>query len=180
MKYTVTPLEGVYVFEPRVIDDQRGYFMESFKEQWLQNLNLEVNFIQDNESLSIQKGTLRGLHYQLPPYEQTKLIRVIRGSVFDVAVDIRKSSHTFGQWFGTVLNEENKKQLFIPKGFAHGFVTLAPHTRVTYKVDQYYVATADRGIIWNDPQIDIKWPDGSFILSDRDTLHPRLQEAECL
>lgn len=178
MKWSKTSLSGVFLIEPDVIEDDRGYFMESYNRKWLEGHDLDINFMQDNQSLSVQSGTLRGLHYQLQPYEQTKLIRVISGSIFDVAVDIRKDSETFGHWFGTTLSSQNKKQLFIPKGFAHGFCTLDSNTQVLYKVDQYYSAEADRGIIWNDPRIGIIWPEGKFILSDKDHKHPRLESAE--
>lgn len=177
MDITEAPLKGVYIITPKVIGDERGYFMESFKKEHFAAHDIDHAFVQDNESLSVQKGTLRGLHYQLPPYEQAKLVRVVRGAIYDVAVDIRKSSPTFGQWFGIELNETNKRQLYIPRGFAHGFVTLEPNVIVQYKVDQYYNAEADRGIIWNDPAINIDWPEGPFVLSNKDKHHPTLAQA---
>lgn len=172
------PLKGVYVITPKVIADERGYFMESFRNDRFIAEQIDATFVQENESLSAQKGTLRGLHYQLPPYEQAKLVRVVRGAIYDVAVDIRESSPTFGQWYGIELNEVNKRQLFIPRGFAHGFVTLEPNVIVQYKVDQYYNADADRGIMWNDADLNIDWPEGAFILSKKDTQHPSLQQAQ--
>lgn len=177
MDITAAPLEGVYVISPHAIGDERGYFMESFKMDRLKALHINTAFVQDNESLSVQKGTLRGLHYQLPPYEQAKLVRVVTGAIYDVAVDIRKGSATFGQWFGIELNETNKRQLYIPRGFAHGFVTLEPNVIVQYKVDQYYNAAADRGIVWNDPDINIAWPEGPYILSEKDKQHPNLAQS---
>lgn len=152
--------------------------MESYKKIVLEQSGIKLDFVQDNESLSVQKGTLRGLHYQLPPYEQAKLVRVVQGAIYDVAVDIRRQSATFGQWFAVELSAQNKKQLLIPRGFAHGFVTLEPNTLVQYKVDHYYAAEADRGIIWNDPQIGITWPEGPYTLSAKDQKHPLLADAE--
>lgn len=176
MKITESTLAGVYIIEPKVIADDRGYFMESYHQQKLDEHQLDVSFVQDNESLSTLKGTLRGLHYQDQPYAQSKLIRVISGSIWDVAVDIRKDSSSYGQSFGITLSAANKKQLFIPKGFAHGFCTLVNHTQVLYKVDEYYHASADRGIVWNDPELAISWPESNPILSPKDRAHPSLKE----
>lgn len=179
VKITKTKLEGVYVIEPRVFGDHRGFFMETYSKIKFQSvLGLDYDFVQDNHSLSAEVGVLRGLHYQLEPKAQTKLIRVVSGSIFDVAVDIRKGSPTFGQWFGLTLSADNKKQLLIPKGFAHGFCTLEPNTEVLYKVDEFYAPEYDRGIIWNDPSIGIDWPVSSPILSEKDARQPLLKDAE--
>ncbi len=152
--------------------------MESYNEQKYKDYGLDFQFTQDNHSLSTETGTIRGLHYQLTPKAQTKLIRVIRGAIYDVVVDIRKTSPTFGQWIGVILNEENKRQLLVPKGFAHGFCTLVKNTEVLYKVDNYYSHEHDRGIIWNDPELGIDWPTANPILSEKDQKHPRLKDAE--
>lgn len=173
-----TIFEEVKVIIPKVFEDHRGFFMESYNEKQWETDGVTHHFIQDNHSLSIEKGTLRGLHYQLAPMIQTKLIRVIRGSIFDVVVDIRKDSQSFGEWYGVELSAENKKQLLIPKGFAHGFCTLEKYTEVLYKVDAYYAPELDRGIIWNDPQLGIDWPTRRPILSEKDKYHPTLAQAE--
>lgn len=176
MKMTESTLPGVYIIEPKVIADDRGYFMESYHRQRLLDHQLDVSFVQDNESLSMLKGTLRGLHYQDHPYAQAKLIRVLSGAIWDVAVDMRKESPHCGQWFGIKLSAANKKQLFIPKGFAHGFCTLVNDTQVLYKVDEYYHAAADQGVLWNDPDLAISWPESNPILSSKDKAHPTLKE----
>lgn len=168
----------VKIVTPMLFSDNRGFFMETYNFAKLQSCGIETNFIQDNHSFSSEKGTIRGLHYQLNPKSQAKLIRVIKGSILDVVVDIRKNSSTFGNWFGIELSSENKKQLFIPKGFAHGFCTLEENTEVVYKVDEYYVPELDRGIIWNDKDIDITWPIDNPILSNKDQSHPKLMFAE--
>jgi dTDP-4-dehydrorhamnose 3,5-epimerase len=178
MKILETNLEGVFVFEPTVFEDHRGFFMESYNKRILHEHGINYDFIQDNHSLSVQVGTIRGLHYQLQPKAQTKLVRVISGAIFDVVVDIRKNSSTFGKWFGVLLSAENKKQLLVPKGFAHGFCTLEPNTQVLYKVDEYYSPEHDRGIIWSDPEIGIEWPTTAPILSQKDQQHPLLKDAE--
>ncbi|MGL6228783.1 MAG: dTDP-4-dehydrorhamnose 3,5-epimerase, partial [Culicoidibacterales bacterium] len=159
MKATKTNLPGVFVIEPNVFGDHRGWFMESYNQAGFEAATgMKIEFIQDNQSFSAQVGTLRGLHYQLAPKAQTKLIRCTRGRIYDVAVDIRPESETYGQWFGIELSEENKKQLLVPKGFAHGFMTLTPDVEVQYKVDELYSPEHDRGIIWNDPSVGIEWP----------------------
>lgn len=172
-------LENVLVLEPKVFGDHRGWFMETYSEAKLLQAGLDLNFVQDNQSFSTVKGTLRGLHYQLNPKTQTKLVRCTKGAIFDVAVDIRKGSPTFGKWFGIELSAENKKQLLIPKGFAHGFLTLTENAEVQYKVDEYYAPECDRGIIWNDPSIGIEWPlDIEPILSAKDEEAPLLVNAD--
>lgn len=169
-------LAGVYVLEPDVYEDERGFFMESYNERELEKHGIRYRFIQDNHSLSREKGTIRGLHYQLEPYAQTKLVRVIAGAVYDVVVDIRRKSETYGKWEGFELSATNKRQLLVPKGFAHGFCTLEPNTEVLYKVDQPYSPQHDRGIRWDDPALAIVWPTVHPILSDRDRRHPFLKD----
>lgn len=178
MKKTPLVLNGASLLEPVVHGDNRGFFMESYNEDLFKQNGINYNFIQDNHSLSSEPGVLRGLHYQLNPKAQTKLIRVLTGAIYDVIVDIRKSSPTFCQWFGVILSEHNHRQLLVPKGFAHGFCTLVPNTQVLYKVDEYYSPEHDRGILWNDPALGIDWPMSNLILSDKDQRHPLLKDAE--
>jgi len=176
----VTPLKltDAFVLEPVVHGDHRGFFMESYNDLLFKQHGITYNFIQDNQSLSAEAGVLRGLHYQLNPKAQTKLIRVLTGAIYDVIVDIRKSSPTFGRWVGVILSEHNHRQLLVPKGFAHGFCTLVPNTQVLYKVDEYYSPENDRGILWNDPALGIDWPTSNPTLSDKDQRHPLLKDAE--
>jgi dTDP-4-dehydrorhamnose 3,5-epimerase len=158
MKATPLKIPEVVLLEPEVFGDERGFFYESFNQQKFESaIGYAVNFVQDNHSKS-QKGVLRGLHYQLPPKAQGKLVRVIAGEVFDVAVDIRKNSPTFGQWVGEILSAENKRQLWIPAGFAHGFVTLSDTAEFLYKTTDYYAPKYEACIAWNDPEIGINWP----------------------
>ncbi|OCT11118.1 dTDP-4-dehydrorhamnose 3,5-epimerase [Paenibacillus pectinilyticus] len=178
MKITTTALKGLVMIEPDVHADHRGFFMESYHAAKLAALGISISFVQDNHSLSEEVGVLRGLHYQLNPHAQTKLVRVIAGAIYDVAVDIRPSSPTFGKWVGVTLSAANKQQLLVPQGFAHGFCTLEPRTQVQYKVDSYYSPAHDRGILWSDPAIGITWPTSSPILSVKDEKHPLLQDAE--
>lgn len=178
MKLTPLKLEGASLLEPVVHGDHRGFFMESYNEQVMKQLGVNYNFIQDNQSLSVDPGVLRGLHYQLNPKAQTKLIRVLAGAIYDVILDIRRSSLTYGQWIGVILSEHNKRQLLVPKGFAHGFCTLMPNTQVLYKVDEYYSPEHDRGILWNDPALNIDWPVTEPLLSDKDRNHPTFADAE--
>jgi len=179
MKFTKTTLKDVYVIEPTVFGDHRGWFTETYSQPQFEKAGLQFNFIQDNHSFSASKGTLRGLHYQLDPKAQTKLVRCTKGAIFDVAVDIRKGSPTYGKWFGIELTAENKKQLLVPKGFAHGFMTLEEDTEVQYKVDELYAPEYDRSIIWNDLSIDIKWPiNVKPVLSEKDEKAPTLEQAE--
>lgn len=176
----ITPLylKGACLIEPKVHGDHRGFFMESYNEEMFKKMGIHQNFVQDNHSLSAEPGVLRGLHYQLDPKAQTKLVRVISGAIYDVIVDIRKSSPTFGQWIGVILSADNKRQLLVPRGFAHGFCTLVPQTQVIYKVDEYYSPENDRGILWNDPALNIDWPIRNPVLSDKDKKHPVLADAE--
>jgi dTDP-4-dehydrorhamnose 3,5-epimerase len=178
MKVITTKLADVAVIEPAVHGDHRGFFMESYNRQRFAENGIANNFIQDNQSLSAEAGVLRGLHYQLDPKAQTKLIRVLAGAIYDVVVDIRKDSPTFGQWEGFVLSDANHRQLLVPRGFAHGFCTLQQNTQVLYKVDAYYSPEHDRGIAWNDPALGIDWPASNPILSEKDRKHPLLTDAE--
>jgi len=178
MKVIPAKLEGVLLIEPAIHGDHRGFFMESYNKQKFAEAGIHYEFVQDNHSLSRETGTLRGLHYQLAPYAQTKLVRVLHGSILDVVVDIRKQSPTFGEWESFVLSAENKRQLLVPAGFAHGFCTLEPDTQVFYKVDQFYHPAADRGIAWNDPKLGIAWPTDKPMLSEKDGRHPVLEQAE--
>ena len=176
MNVTKTALEGVYIIEPRVFEDNRGWFMETYSKLKLEDHDISVEFVQDNHSKS-RKGVLRGLHYQLEPYAQGKLVRCVVGEVFDVAVDIRKSSPTFGKWVGVNLSAENKRQLWIPEGFAHGFVVLSPEAELLYKASGEYAPEADSGILWNDKEINIDWDiDFEPILSEKDKIQPTLNE----
>ena len=175
MNVVKTPLEGVLVFEPKVFKDDRGHFAETFHLERYRAAGLTLPFVQDNWSRS-KRGTLRGLHFQ-NPRPQGKLVMVTRGAVFDVAVDIKKSSPTFGKWFGVELTEENAKQLWIPPGFAHGFVALKDDTDFLYKCTDVYVPEADAGILWNDPAIGIEWPIKEPLLSKKDAQAPRLSDS---
>ena len=156
MKIIETPLKGLLIIEPSVFEDDRGYFFETFQQQRYFEAGIVSDFIQDNESKS-DKGVVRGLHFQLEPYAQAKLVRVVQGAVYDVAVDLRKGSPTFGEWFGLELNENSKKQLFIPSGFAHGFSVLSETAIFAYKVDNWYSPEHDSGISWSDPNLSIDW-----------------------
>lgn len=178
MKVIHLNLEGALLIEPTVHEDARGFFLENFNHQVMKNHGIHCNFIQDNHSMSAVPGTIRGLHYQLEPKGQTKLVRVVSGAIYDVVVDIRQQSPTYGRWTGVILSEYNKRQLLVPKGFAHGFCTLIPNTQVTYKVDEYYSPSQDRGILWNDPDLGIDWPVSSPVLSEKDSLHPCFKDAE--
>ena len=182
MKFTPQTIPDVILIEPSIHGDNRGYFVETFRQDLFEEATgYKVNFIQDNESKST-KGVLRGLHYQLPPHTQAKLVRVIKGSVLDIAVDIRRSSPTFGQYVAVKLTEENKYQLFVPHGFAHGFVVLSDSATFTYKVDNYYAPKHDRGIAFNDKDLAIDWqlPSEVLQLSDKDMTHPSLANAKDL
>ncbi|MDQ0196807.1 dTDP-4-dehydrorhamnose 3,5-epimerase [Paenibacillus wynnii] len=178
MKVTPLKLKGASILEPNIHGDSRGFFMESYNEQIMYGFGINNHFIQDNQSLSAEVGVLRGLHYQLNPKAQTKLIRVLSGVIYDVIVDIRRNSPTFGQWVGVILSEYNKRQLLVPKGFAHGFCTLVPNSQVLYKVDEYYSPENDRGVLWNDPALGIDWPVSAPVLSDKDQRHPLFKDAE--
>jgi len=169
MNIIKTNLPDVLIIEPKVFEDERGFFFESFnKRDWLEATGLECDFVQDNHSRST-KGVLRGLHYQLPPAAQGKLIRVLIGEIFDVAVDIRRNSPHFGKWVGHRLSAENKLQMWVPEGFAHGFLTLSDVAELHYKATDYYHPEAERGLLWDDKQINVKWPiEGEPFLSEKD------------
>ena len=182
MQFTRTKIEDVIIIEPKVHGDDRGYFVETFRADKLEEfLGYKIYFCQDNESKS-SKGVLRGLHYQLPPHAQTKLVRVIQGRVLDVAVDIRKNSATFGKYVAVELSAENKKQMLVPRGFAHGFVVLEDDTIFAYKVDNYYSPECDRGIAFDDESLNIDWilEKEELKLSDKDTKQPKLNETKDL
>jgi len=162
---------------PKRVEDPRGWFSETWNSKSFASAGIPVGFCQDNQSFSRSAGTLRGLHYQAPPFAQAKLVSCLRGRIFDVAVDIRRSSPTFGQWHGIELSAQSGRQLFIPAGFAHGFVTLEDDCIIGYKVDAHYSRSHDRALAWNDPQFAIDWPvSGDPILSDKDAQAPRLEE----
>ena len=179
MNFIKTKIPDVFIIEPKVFEDERGYFFESYNEQKFSEFNRTIQFVQDNESLS-SYGTLRGLHFQKPPFAQSKLVRVIQGKVLDVAVDIRKGSPTFLQHVSVELSSENKKQLFVPRGFAHGFVVLEDKTIFSYKVDNPYSPENDRGILFNDPALNINWkvPEDRILTSPKDQKLPHASNAE--
>ena len=181
MKVIKTEIEGVVIVEPEVFGDHRGYFLESFSERDFTAQVREVKFVQDNESKS-SYGVLRGLHFQKMPYAQSKLVRVVKGAVLDVAVDIRKGSPTFGQHVAVELTEDNHRQFFVPRGFAHGFVVLTDEVVFQYKCDNFYAPEAEGAIAWDDPDLDIDWkvPAEKIILSEKDKHHPRLKDASGL
>lgn len=175
MQITSTPIAGLLVIEPKVWKDNRGYFYESYNAKLFAEAGISAAFVQDNQSFS-QKGALRGLHAQSQPFEQGKLVRVLQGAVWDVAVDIRKDSPTYGQHFDIELSAENHKQLWVPPGFLHGFLTLEDQTIFTYKVSNYYDKASEIGVIWNDPDLNINWnasiPEAALLLSDKDQILP--------
>ena len=180
MKKIETKIEGVYIIESDCFGDNRGWFMETYNEEKFKELGIDCTFVQDNLSFSSQKGTLRGLHYQKAPYAQAKLVRCIRGKVIDVAVDIRKGSPTYGQWVSCEISEENKRMFFIPKGMAHGFLTLTDDVLFQYKCDDFYNKESEGGIRYNDPTINVDW--GMLlngiepVLSDKDKIAPLLED----
>ena len=178
MKIIKTKLDGVVIIEPDVFGDNRGFFMESWNKKKMAEAGLDYDFVQDNHSKSTVKGTLRGIHFQKGDKAQAKLVRCVKGTVLDVAVDLRRNSPTFKQWVGVELSEENKKQLLIPRGFGHGFVTLTDDVEFLYKADNYYAPEADAGIRWNDPDIGVEWGIENPILSDKDKNNPFLKNAE--
>jgi dTDP-4-dehydrorhamnose 3,5-epimerase len=179
MKFTETGFQGLLIFEPLVHSDSRGYFMESYNQETFRKAGIAFTPVQDNESSSV-KGVIRGLHYQLRPFDQAKLIRVIEGKILDVALDIRKTSKSFGKWFAVELDSESKKQLFIPKGFAHGFSVLSKTAVIQYKCDNLYRPSHERGIDLNDPTLGIDWKVSSdkAIISDKDLKNPHFRDAE--
>lgn len=176
MKFTKTKLDGVVIIEPDVFGDHRGFFMESWSQKKMEEAGLYYDFVQDNHSMSSVKGTLRGIHFQKGDKAQAKLVRCVRGAVYDVAVDLRHESPTYKQWEAVVLSEDNKKQLLIPRGFGHGFVTLTDEVEFLYKADNYYAPEADAGIRWNDPEIGVEWGVENPILSAKDEKNPLLKD----
>ena len=178
MKFNDTEFSDLKVIEPTVFKDSRGWFFESYSERKFEENGINSEFIQDNHALNSDPNTIRGLHFQKPPFEQAKLVRVIKGAVFDVAVDLRRGSPTFKKWFGIELTSFNRTMLFVPRGFAHGYLVLKPDTEVLYKVDNLYNPASEGGIIWNDPELSIDWMVNSPILSPKDAILPPL--SECL
>ncbi|MUU79068.1 dTDP-4-dehydrorhamnose 3,5-epimerase [Winogradskyella endarachnes] len=175
-----TKLKGCFILQPQIFKDKRGYFIESFNQQTFNaKLGLDIQFVQDNESKS-SRGVLRGLHYQMGEYAQAKLVRVVKGGVLDVAVDMRKDSQTFGEHISVELTEENKTQLFVPRGFAHGFIVLEDETIFSYKCDNFYNKASEAGVIYNDEDLNINWQlqSSDFILSDKDLLLPKFKDAQ--
>lgn len=178
MNILKTDINGLIIIEPKLFGDHRGWFTETYSKEKFQKLGIDIDFIQDNHSFSAQMGTLRGLHFQLDPKAQTKLIRCTKGKILDVAVDIREGSPTYRKWVSVELTAENQKQLLIPKGFAHGFLTLTDNVEVQYKVDEYYSPENDRSIRFDDPEIGVVWGDDSPILSDKDLNAPLLKDSD--
>ena len=175
MEIIKTSIEGLLIIKPDVFKDERGYFFESYNKERFAKEELVMNFVQDNESKS-SKGVLRGLHFQKPPYAQGKLVRVVKGSVMDVAVDLRKNSPTYGKWESRILNEDNKEMFWIPEGFAHGFLTLEDNTVFTYKCTNIYNKESECSILWNDPDINIDWNIENPILSEKDKISPLFKD----
>lgn len=178
MKFIKTKLDGVLIIEPDVFGDNRGFFMESWNKKKMEEAGLYYDFVQDNHSKSTVKGTLRGIHFQKGEKAQAKLVRCVKGAVLDVAVDLRKNSPTFKQWVGVELSAENKKQLLIPRGFGHGFVTLTDDVEFLYKADNYYAPEADAGIRWNDQDIGVEWGIENPILSEKDKKNPFIKNCK--
>jgi dTDP-4-dehydrorhamnose 3,5-epimerase len=176
MEFIKTTLKDAIIIKPEVFHDERGFFLESYSKKIFEENGISADFIQDNHSLSVQKGVLRGLHFQNPPFTQAKLVRVTKGKVYDVVVDLRKDSETFGKWEGFELSSDNFQMLFVPRGFAHGFITLEDNTEFQYKCDEYYNKESEGGIIWNDPDLNINWQIGNPVLSEKDKMHPRFRD----
>jgi len=176
MEFIKTTLKDVYLIKPQVFGDNRGFFLEFYSKKKFKEAGINTEFVQDNHSKSEKKGTLRGMHFQLNPHAQAKLLRVVKGSIYDVVVDLRKDSETFGKWEGFELTAENFQILFVPRGFAHGFMTLEDDTEVLYKADNFYQPEAEGGIAWNDPDLKINWPIENPILSERDQKWPNFKD----
>ena len=174
MKITETKFKGIYIIEPQVFGDNRGWFMETYSK--IKMPQIDCDFVQDNQSFSAQKGTLRGIHFQTPPMAQAKLLRCSRGALMDYAVDIDPESETYKQWICVELSAENKKQLFIPRGYGHGFITLTEDTELIYKADNYYSPEHDRAILWSDPELSIDWGTDTPIVSEKDKTAPLLKD----
>lgn len=173
-------IPDIKVIRPKKFGDHRGFFSETYNKQALAQASIALDFVQDNHSLSVSRGVIRGLHFQVPPFAQDKLVRVVRGAIFDVAVDLRRGSPTFGQHVSAVISAEEWNQILVPVGFAHGFCTLEQNTEVIYKVTSYYSPTHDKGVRWNDPALGIDWPvrENAAIVSDKDKVQPLLSELE--
>lgn len=178
MKITKLELEGVKILEPNYFEDYRGYYSETYSKRTLHELGIDTVFVQDNHSLTLKKGIIRGIHFQNNPKAQTKLVRCSRGRVMDYVVDLRKDSSTFKKWISVELSEENRMQIWIPKGFGHAFVSLVDNCEVQYKVDELYYPEHDRAITWNDPQINIEWPIAEPIISQKDMAAPLLKDSD--
>ena len=172
MRIVPTPVPGLLVLEPAVHRDERGFFMETWRDTWLETLGPVRPFVQDNHACSVARGVLRGLHFQHPPHAQGKLVWVSKGAVLDVAVDLRKGSPAYGHWHAELLSAENARRFYLPRGFAHGYMTLEPDTEFHYKVDNYYAPDAEDGIRWDDPDLAIVWPEIPPVLSDKDSVLP--------
>lgn len=180
MKVTETKLKGCFIIEPKIWEDQRGWFMESFNKAQLNKLGilLKNEFVQDNHAFNKEKGTLRGIHFQREPQAQSKLVRCTRGAIYDVAVDLRVDSPTYKEWVGMELTENNKTQFFVPKGFGHGYLTLMDNTEIQYKTDNYYASELDGAIFYDDPELAIDWKINNPILSEKDKLAKHLKDVE--
>ncbi len=176
MQYVTTPIPDVYIIELEQKGDERGFFARMFCSDEFTSRGLEGTFVQANDSYSKSRGTLRGLHYQLPPHAETKMVRCLQGSIFDVVVDIRPESPTFTQWFGMTLSSENRKMMYVPEGCAHGFLTLEEDSEILYLVSAAYSPNAERGIRWNDPAFSIEWPLQPVVISERDSIHPEFSD----
>jgi dTDP-4-dehydrorhamnose 3,5-epimerase len=178
MKVEVTSIPDVLLLKLRYFHDTRGYFVETFNARAAHEAGLEAEFVQDNQALSLKRGTVRALHFQVPPKAQAKLVRVLRGSIYDVAVDLRAGSPSYGRWLAATLTAQGGEQIFVPRGFAHGYCTLEDDTEVAYKVDDYYAPECDRGLAWDDPTLAIDWPvpHGEALLSDKDRKLPRFAD----
>ncbi len=173
-----TAIPGVFLLGPRFFHDARGYFVETYNQRAAHAAGITADFVQDNQAFSHQRGTVRALHFQAPPHAQAKLVRVLRGSIYDVAVDLRAGSPTYGRWTAATLTAHSGEQIFVPRGFAHGYCTLEADTEVAYKVDDYYAPDCDRGVIWNDPALAVDWPvsPSDAVLSDKDRQLPRFAD----
>jgi len=174
MQIKATEIPGVLLLNPRYFNDARGYFVETYNVRAARNAGLMAEFVQDNQALSLKRGTVRALHFQVPPKAQAKLVRVLRGSIYDVAVDLRSGSSSYGRWVGATLTAQGGEQIFVPRGFAHGYCTLEDGTEVAYKVDDYYAPDCERGLAWDDPTLNVSWPVSSpdAVLSDKDRKLP--------
>ena len=178
MDAKATDIPGVLLLKPRFFHDARGFFVETYNMHAAREAGLQAEFVQDNQALSRKRGTVRALHFQVPPRVQGKLVRVLRGSVYDAAVDLRVGSPTYGRWVAATLTAQGGEQLFVPRGFAHGYCTLEPDTEVAYKVDEYYAPDCEKGLIWDDPTLAVGWPvaQADAVLSDKDRILPRLAD----